>query len=228
MHLNADRLARELEDELGIALRVSISSEAVAIDRLTPREQVHLGELATSPRRLSWLNGRSALKSLLNSLGEDEETERIAFPNSRFSLTHSGDFAVALGTASAELRGIGVDLEVNRPLRRETARFFLGEPEQAWVMSFDDSRRTKNLLRLWTIKEALFKSDPRNLERWFTDYRIEAPAANAGRAFVRGEEVQEFRYSCLEVEEGFLSVAVLPRSRHLGRDDFAETMKTVA
>ena len=214
MRLNADRLARELESELGVALRVSISSEAVPIDQLTPREQVQLGELATSPRRLSWLKGRSALKSLLNSLGEDEETGGIGFPNPRFSLTHSGNFAVALGTRSAELRGIGVDLEVNRPLRRETARFFLGEPEQAWVMSFDESLRAKNMLRLWTIKEALFKSDPRNAERWFADYRIEAPAADASRAFVRGEEAQGFRYVCFEVEEGFLSVAVLPRRQN--------------
>lgn len=224
MHLNAYRLARELEHGLGVALKVAISSEAVAIDRLTLRERAHLGELATSPRRLSWLKGRSALKRLLNSLGEDEDTGGIGFPNSRFSLTHSGDFAVALGTSSAELKGVGVDLEMNRPLRSETACFFLGEPEQAWVMNFDESLRTKNLLRLWTIKEALFKSDPRNLERWFSDYRIEAPAGASGRAVVRGDEAQEFRYLCFEVEEGFLSVAVLPRSRHVVRDD-AETMK---
>jgi 4'-phosphopantetheinyl transferase EntD len=214
MYSSADRFARELENELGIALKVSISSEVVAFDRLTPKEQLHFGELGTSPRRLSWLKGRLALKHLLSSLGEDEETDGIGFPNPRFSLTHSGDFAVALGTASVELMGIGVDLEVNRPIRHETARFFLGEPEQAWLMGFDESLRTKNLLRLWTIKEALFKSDPRNLERWFTDYRMEAPAANTGRAFVRGEEAQEFRYFCLEVEEGFLSVAVLPGRQH--------------
>ena len=214
MHSSADRFARELENELGVALKVAISSEAVAVDRLSPKEQLHLGELATSPRKLSWLKSRSALKRLLSSLGEDEETEGIGFPNPRFSLTHSGNFAVALGTASAELRGIGVDLEVNRPVRSETARFFLGASEQAWLMGFDESLRTKNLLRLWTIKEALFKSDPRNLERWFTDYRIEAPAAVTGRAFVLGEEAQEFRYFCFEIEEGYLSVAVLPRSKN--------------
>ena len=213
MHSSADRFARELENELGVALKVAISSEAVAVDRLTPKEQLHLGELATSPRKLSWLKGRSALKRLLSSLGEDEDTEGIGFPNPRFSLTHSGDFAVALGTASAKLRGIGVDLEVNRPVRSETARFFLGEPELAWAMGFDDELRMKVFVRLWTIKEALFKSDPRNLERWFTDYRIEAPAAVTGRAFVLGDEAQGFRYFCFEIEEGYLSVAVLPRSK---------------
>jgi phosphopantetheinyl transferase len=208
--MNSEHLARALESELGIGLKVVVSVEAVALDRLTPREQAQLDELAISPRRLSWLKGRSALKSLLKELGEDGETGAICFPSASVSLTHSGDFAVALGTASTELRGIGVDLEVHRPVRGDTARFFLGEPEQAWVMSLDESRRTKTLLRLWTIKEALFKSDPRNLERWLADYRIEAPAADAGRAFVRGSQAYEFRYSCLEVDEGFLSVAVLP------------------
>ncbi len=210
-HLDGDRLARELEGELGVALRAAVSSEGVAMDRLTLKEQARLGELGTSPRRVSWLTGRSALKRLLNGMGEDEETAGIGFPNPRFSLTHSGDFAVALGTVAAEVSGIGVDLEVNRSLRRETTRFFLCEPEQAWVMSFNESLRTKHLLRLWTIKEALFKSDPRNFERWFSDYLIETPAADSGRAFVRGEEALEFRYACIDVDEGFLSAAVLPR-----------------
>ena len=210
MRLNAYSLTRAFEDEFGVALKVSVSSEAVTIDRLTPGEQVRLDELATSPRRLSWLKGRSALKCLLSSLGEDQETADIGFPNSRFSLTHSGDFAVALGTASAELRGLGVDLEMNRQLRPETARFFLGELEQAWVMHFDESLRERTLLRLWTIKEALFKSDPRNSERWYSDYVLEDAAADSGRAFVRGEEAGEFRYCCFDVEDGFFTVAVLP------------------
>jgi 4'-phosphopantetheinyl transferase EntD len=213
MHVNLYSFTRAFEDEFGVALKVSVSSEAVAIDRLTPSEQVHLDDLATCPRRLSWLKGRSALKCLLSSLGEDQETADIGFPNSRFSLTHSGDFAVALGTASAELRGLGVDLEMNRQLRPETARFFLSEPEQAWVMDFDESLRARTLLRLWTIKEALFKSDPRNSERWYSEYVIEDPAAYSGRAFVRGEEAEEFRYYCFDVQDGFLSVAVLPGSQ---------------
>jgi 4'-phosphopantetheinyl transferase EntD len=151
---------------------------------------------------------------LLNSLGEDEETASIAFPNSRFSLSHSGGFAVALGTDSEELWGIGVDLELNRSVRSEVARFFLSEPEREWLMCLEEASRPKHLLRLWTIKEALFKSDPQNSERWFTDYRIEAPAELSGRALVSGDKAIEFRYSCFELEKGFLSVAVLPRRQN--------------
>jgi len=213
MHLNPDHLARAIENELHIPLTVAISSEAVVIDRLTPRERVQLGKLPATPRRLSWLKGRSALKRLLASLGQEEETSGISFPNPAFSLTHSGDFAVALGTTSTRLMGLGVDFEVYRPVRSEAGRFFLVEPEQGWVMSLDAAVRTKALLRLWTIKEALFKSDPRNFERWFSDYQIESPGSATGLAFVPSEETREFRYSCFEVEEGFLSVAVLP-GRH--------------
>jgi hypothetical protein len=213
MYFDVDSIARTLDDELDVPLKIVISSEPVALHQLTPEEQARLDGLAASPRRLSWLKGRLALKGLLNSLGEDQETAGISFPNPRFSLTHSGDYAIALGTACAKLGGIGVDLEVNRPILGETARFFLTEPEQAWVMNVDESLRTANLLRLWTIKEALFKSDPRNPERWFADYSMEAPAALGGRAFVRGCEAEEFRYFCFDVDGGFLSVAVLPR-RH--------------
>jgi 4'-phosphopantetheinyl transferase EntD len=214
MHLNEANLACEVQNEFEVALKVAISSESIARDRLTSNELERLSELRTSPRRVEWLKGRSAFKRLLNSLGEDEETATIGFPNSRFSLTHSGGFAVALGTVSEELRGIGVDLELNRSVRLEVARFFLSEPEREWLMCLDEATRPKHLLRLWTIKEAVFKSDPQNSERWFTDYRI-APAELRGRAFVSSDKAIEFRYSCFELEEGFLSVAVLPRRQNV-------------
>lgn len=213
--LNFDEvnLASNIESEFGLVVKVSVSSEAVAIDRLTLKERERFREL-DSGRRLSWLKGRSALKRLLNDLGEEEETAQIGFPNSRFSLAHSGDFAIAIGTHSAKLLGIGVDLEVRRTLRPETARFFLTEAELGWLMSFEHSQDTNCLLRLWTIKEALFKSDPRNSERWLSDYALQEPAEPTGLAVVRGEEELELRYSTFELEEGFLSVAVNTRRQN--------------
>jgi len=214
MQLNADHIARSLENELGVTLNVAVSSEAAAIDRLTAGERAQLNKLGGEARRHSWLKGRSALKSVLASLGHDEETAGICFPSPAVSLTHSGDFAIALGTTSGELIGLGVDFEVYRPVRKQAARFFLAPAEQDWVASLDQSRITRELLRLWTIKEALFKSDPRNCERWFSDYRLETPASTAGRAFVPTDESDDYRYSCLEIAQGFLSVAVLPRRHH--------------
>lgn len=215
MHLNEATLACEVQHGFDVLLKVAISSESIALDRLSSKELERLCELGTSARRVEWLKGRSAFKRLLNSLGEAEETASIAFPNSRFSLTHSGDFAVALGTYSGKLSGIGVDLELNRSVNPKTARFFLSEHEHEWLRCLkEEASKQQYLLRLWTIKEALFKSDPHNSERWFTDYRIEAPAELSGRAFVGSEKAIEFRYSCFELEEGFLSVAVLPRRQH--------------
>jgi phosphopantetheinyl transferase (holo-ACP synthase) len=210
LNLDEVNVAHKIESQFDVALKVSISSEAVAIDQLTSKERERFGELG-SARMLPWLKGRSALKRLLDSLGEDEETAHINFPSSRFSLTHSGEFAVAIGTDSAKLLGIGVDFEVRRRLPAETARFFLTESERTWLMTPEQTREPTCLLRLWTIKEALFKSDPRNLERWLSDYVVQTPDEPRGRAFVRGEEGLEFSYSSFELEEGFLSVAVLPR-----------------
>jgi 4'-phosphopantetheinyl transferase EntD len=214
MRLREADLVREIESGLGIPLRIAISSEQAAIGRLTESERERLRKLEASPNRSSWLRGRSALKRLLSSLGEGDDTSCISFPNSRFSLTHSGEVAVAVGTASAELFGIGVDLEMNRPVRDETARLFLNTQEQAWVMSRHELLRSKSLLRLWTIKEALYKADPSNSARWFTDYEIESLTAPWGSAFVSGEESRKFCYSCFELVEGFLSVAILPRRQN--------------
>jgi phosphopantetheinyl transferase (holo-ACP synthase) len=211
MRLREADLVREIESGLGIPLRISISSEPAAIGRLTEGERECLRKLEVSPERSSWLKGRSALKRLLSSLGEDDDTSLISFPNSRFSLTHSGEVAIAVGTNSAELSGIGVDLELNRPVREGTARLFLNAEEQAWLLGRHELLRSKALLRLWTIKEALYKADPSNSERWLTDYEIESPAAPWGNAFVRGDEPCEFCYSCFELVEGFLTVAILPR-----------------
>src|SRR5262249_32612454 len=149
---------------------------------------------------LSWLTGRAALKSLLDSLGDPDETIEIEFPHRRYSLTHSGNFAVAVGTSSEELVGIGVDLEIHRQVRRETSRVFLDDREQAWLESCSETLITKQLLRLWTIKESLFKSDPENGKRWFSDYRIETPQSQSGRAFLKDANSTEFRYVSIEFD----------------------------
>jgi len=209
--LTVERLERRLESEFGVSLRVALSMKPAKVDKLTSRERLHLETLGNDRRLLSWLTGRAALKSLLASLGDPAETMEIEFPHQRYSLTHSGTYAVAVGTSSDEFIGIGVDLEIHRPVRRETARVFLDEREQAWLESCAETSITKQLLRLWTVKESLFKSDPENGKRWFSDYRIETPSAQSGRAFLKDKSDAEFRYASIEFDEGFLSAVVHKR-----------------
>lgn len=215
MLFNEDFLQHEIKKELGIRVRVAISRETIADNRLTPRELQHLKEFEASPRLDSWLRGRSAFKRLLAYFGENEDTSDISFPNSRFSLTHSGDYAVAVGTDSPQLLGIGIDLEVNRLPHPESARFFLSPAESGWVTGLEETVRPMDLLRLWTIKEAVYKSDPDNHRRGLVDYMLEDPRKRSGRTFVPKEKSPEIRYACFPLEHGFLSLAILPKDASL-------------
>jgi acyl carrier protein len=87
------------------------------------------------------------------------------FPHPRASVTHTdraGAAAVLLGGPAA---GVGVDLEHDQPVSLAAARFYLRDDEP-----HDD------LLRLWTVKEAMFKADPANATRLLRDYRADDPA----------------------------------------------------
>jgi hypothetical protein len=100
------------------------------------------------------------------------------------------------------LLGIGLDIETIRPVSLETARFFLSEQEQAGLED------PKTLLRLWTVKEAIFKADPENDEKILGDYVLENPSEWSGTAYMRGRKGLRFHYSSIEVRGGFLSIAV--------------------
>ncbi len=208
MKIRKTVLERNLQREFRLRLRLAIARESIQVGKLTPMELARFREMKSGPRRDSWLKGRSALKRLLAGFGEGEETSHILFPNSRFSLTHSGDYAAAVGTDRARLRGVGIDLELNRLPRPEAARFFLNAEELRWWKRLDRSVGTAELLRLWTVKEALFKSYPGNREMGLLDFYVEEPEQRGGRAFVRGEPSAEILYCSFPLMQGALSVAI--------------------
>jgi phosphopantetheinyl transferase len=207
--LDEEALADQLSERLEIPLCVKISGEPLDERRLTAREALRFNELLTHERRDSWLRGRAALKNMLACLGEAEETAHISFPNQRLSLTHSGHYAVAVGTRSDRLLGIGVDLEMTRSVCAEAARFFLTPEEQSWVLNQKEDVQSGARLRLWTAKEALFKSDCDNQGRGLADYSVREPAKWCGRAGSRGGGEKEFRYASLQLGQVILSAAIL-------------------
>jgi len=212
MPLDERALEKAVEKELGIPLKAAISAQPIEEGQLTPGEQSQLQLLTAARRRASWLKGRSALKRLLSYFGESPETAHLSFPHPRFSLTHSGAYAIAVGTASSHWLGIGIDLELKRISHLGSARFFLNQEERRWLRQQEESLQPAHILRLWTIKEALFKSDPDNPVADLIDYLLEDPARWSGRALVFHQgNPMEIRYFSCPFEEGFLSVAALPR-----------------
>lgn len=202
-----------LADELGVRLFVVVTDQALDHRRLTVEEATQFKELKTTPRRRSWLKGRYALKRLLVRMGEPDDTSTICFPSNRVSLSHSASYAVAAGAGPGELSGIGVDLELDRIPDLRSARFFLCQSEQSWLEGLPHYCRPVQLLRLWTVKEAVFKADPENHARMPYEYVVTEPSAKAGKAFHPGRGTRAIRYLSIEMERGFLTLAVLPKGR---------------
>jgi len=95
------------------------------------------------------------------------------------SVSHTREISVAAAVIGSSA-SIGVDLEADRAADPRTGRFFLRDHELAWLDTA--ASRQAEHLRLWTVKEALFKSDPGNADSVMRSYALADPAARAGYA----------------------------------------------
>ncbi len=197
----------ELEQQwqawLGIPLLVSIANQAFPVESLTSGEFAFYQSLPAS-RQDSWLRGRGAAKAVMGRLGVSTDTSRISWPNSFLSLSHSGCLAIAVGSLS-KVRGIGVDLEMNRPIPSRAFKYYLQPKETLAVYSERDS------LRLWTVKEALFKSDPENLDRLLFHYETRDATQSRGQAqSLLARESCLWQYASTDLDFGYITLALLP------------------
>jgi len=209
-------LAAQIEQELGMRLQITIADRAIESTCLTPGEQAQFARFHTEARRAAWKTGRAALKRLRIRCGEDGDTSGLVFPNPRYSLTHSGGYAIAAGAVAAELAGVGIDFEVLRQVDLRVGRFFLTAHECAWLQGLPDRHHAAALLRLWTIKEALFKSDAENHCTGLADYGLAEPGERRGQVVMRRGKGVAMQYVCYAFGPGILSVAV---ARERGVDD---------
>jgi len=172
---------------------------------LTVLERAQLAALAGSERRQQWLTSRHALRILLGLLGLPRDTATCSFPHRRLSLTHTPHGAVAAGSVGPSA-GLGVDLETDRLTHPRTARFFLDDAELQWLASVPPADRSAEQLRLWTVKEAVFKADLTNRDAVLRDYTSRPFGAPAGWARRRGTG-QLFGFTCARLQGAHLSVA---------------------
>lgn len=86
--------------------------------------------------------------------GKNGKPSFLHYPQIHFNLSHSGEFVVA----AFDLAPVGVDIQVRRKIKDNTAKQFLHKKELAEV--FTDTRweeREELLCRLWAIKESYIK-----------------------------------------------------------------------
>lgn len=205
---------------LGLPVILARADSAIGVP-LSTSEHLCLSALKQARRKRDWLLGRDALKQVLSALSRDEDTSRITFPNCRVSLTHSGGVSLAVGTTTPAA-GIGIDYEPLRNVNSEFARFFLNETEIEWVKQQPESVETRELLRLWTIKEAAFKCYPLNAGMLLADFTVLNTATAAAEVAVKGEE-DKIVVACCAYDSGWLSVAVFRNPRALRQNPAAGT-----
>lgn len=205
--INEASFANALLETFSLPILAGFETQPLAQDQLSSGEKEALSRLTAPARRDAWLRGRAALKRVLGTLGESSDTSALTFPHPRLSISHSESWAVAVGTSSPKILGIGVDLEIKSAPKPETARRFLNPAEMVWLRRMDEGERPHLLHRIWTVKEATFKADPQNAQSSLREYGLADPGYAAGKAR-RGSQI--FHYAAFEVPQGFLSVAVLP------------------
>ncbi len=121
--------------------------------------------------------GPDALARALEAAGR--ATDSVAgWPCPYASLTHAGSVAIAVALPVGALaEGLGVDLEIDRTIKRGLARLVCSAREQAWIDDLPDFLQSTELLRLWTAKEALYKADPAQGDAIVAEYSLANPAA---------------------------------------------------
>ena len=173
---------------LGAAVQIRAARRPAALAELSAGERA---QLPCTGRRHDWLLGRAALKALLGG----RDTSGVRFPNRCMSLSHAAGRGVAASCAGDQA-GFGVDYEGWHGMDPRAAPFFLGDHE----------RDGADLLRLWTVKEALFKATPDNAGVAFLDYTVAEAGALEGAATDRSG--RGFHYASAAVPSGWLTVAV--------------------
>lgn len=179
---------------------VYIAERPTSLDDLAPRERLQALRLP-QPRQRDYLLGRAALRQALAAAGLAPDTGAIAMPHPRLSLSHGGGIAVA-GWSDVDALGVGIDWEAARRVDPAVARFFLTDRERALVDGDADAP-----LRLWTVKEALYKATPHNAELTLRMFEVADPAAACGHARLACRPTLAFRYATHR-DGGFLSAAL--------------------
>jgi alkanesulfonate monooxygenase SsuD/methylene tetrahydromethanopterin reductase-like flavin-dependent oxidoreductase (luciferase family) len=150
--------------------------------------------------------GRRALAQALAAAGRDPD-EVTAWPCPFASVSHSRGAAVAVALPrTVRARGLGVDLERDRPIRADLDGVFCDARERAWLDTVPAAQRDATVLQLWTAKEALYKADAAQGDSIVAEYKVEVPTlARGGRGAARTARLMSLR-----IGGASLSVALEP------------------
>ena len=197
--MNMQRLETDASETLQHPIHLVSATDPIEAGALDASDRRQLDGFCTVQRREQWLRGRQALIELARRLEIDEPSSALRPPRRGLSLTHDDPLSIAAGIDTNA--GIGVDLESWRPIKTPMLRWYLTDSECAQMRVQSNFTR----LRLWTIKEALYKASISNQGYALTDFEIDDISEMNGSASCNG---QRFRYTSLVLHRGILSIAL--------------------
>ena len=196
---------------LDIPLLLAYANSATPLAELSTAEQACLALFNFENRRRDWLCGRNALKKLLRMLERPDDTKSIRFPDRQLSISHGDGASFAVGTC-AETQGLGIDYEPLRAINERVANWFLDDREIDWLSKQPASEIAQYIIRLWTIKEAAFKSHPHNNGMSLWEFTVIDPTQQLTNAVTTamGASIQVV---CRKFSRGYLSIATFQKAQ---------------
>lgn len=159
---------------------------------------------------------RYALWQLLtrHRIGCRHKAKSMRFPQKNFSVSHSGNLGIAVMGLDKHIQGIGVDFEPKAQLKPSGIALYTTCHERK-KLNKPISRQLAT--RLWTIKEAIHKSNPNNRSvGWLSAYKLPNPKRHSGFATLKKFKPKYFfRYTSIEISGGILSIAITILRKYL-------------
>jgi len=196
------RLEIDLRRRLKAPISLVSARAPLAEDQLDSTTRQRLLSFTTADRRNQWLRGRSALMTIAAKLDIEPRLAALNPPCPGISLTHGDRISIAAGISPAQ--GIGIDFESWRQIETGLLRCFLTEAEQEQLTVPSNFTR----LRLWTVKQALFKASAANRRLRLTDFEIDEVAETTSRARNYSRANSELRCTSFMLRQGLLSIAI--------------------
>jgi 4'-phosphopantetheinyl transferase EntD len=195
-------LELDLKRRLNTSVHLASARAQLAESSLDSADRQRLASFTTIERKNQWLRGRKALSAIATALDIETQLSALNPPCPGISLTHNGKISVAAGIGTAQ--GLGVDFESWRQVEPAMLRWFLTATEQRQLAIPSNFTR----LRLWTIKEALFKASSENQGLLLTDFEVSQVTAITGLARNCTRANSSLRYTSFILRQGLLTIAI--------------------
>jgi 4'-phosphopantetheinyl transferase EntD len=203
--LNQSALTEHFSKVCHEPLFLSVQHKLLNTGTFTEGETEKLSNISSEKRKAEYIQGRLALKEVLNRIGYDTDTSILSWPNTYCSLSHSEGYAVAVSSTTA--KGLGLDLQLNKIPSLAMAERILSTQTLSYWQALPDEQKPQVLQRLWTVNEAVYKASPVPQPANFRHYMIDKPESM--QCSVR---VESNNYDCsvfsLELPKGFISIAL--------------------